>query len=113
VEEDVRGRDADRGESAFARRWVDREIERAIRIAQTEGWLDPDDDDVVDRIADLVAVHRPPPAVLRYAAEYEVRAAIDADIVAGRVQPELQPDGSFRYRNVSAPTDGVDDACGV
>jgi hypothetical protein len=99
VEEGVNDGWDDPGQSNFARRWVDREIERAMRIAQTEGWLDVDDDGIVDRLADIVTESQPPPAVLRYAEQ----ASIDAEILAGRLTPELQPDGSFRY----VETDGA------
>ena len=93
-EEGVRDGWDDTGQSNFARRWVDREIERAMRIAQTEGWLDPDDEGIVERLADIVTESQPPPAVVRYAEQ----ATVDAEILAGRLEPEFQPDGSFRYR---------------
>ena len=70
-----------------------------MRIAQTEGWLDPDDEDVVDRLADIVTASQPPPAVLRYAEQ----KTVDAEILAGRMEPVLQPDGSFRYRPIEFP----------
>jgi hypothetical protein len=101
VDEGVSDRRDDGGESAYARRWVDRQIERAMRIAQTEGWLDPDDESIVDRLADIVTERQPPPAVVRYAEQ----ATVDAGILAGNIEPEFQQDGTFRYRNIEDASD--------
>ena len=68
-----------------------------MRIAQTEGWLEPDDEGIVDRLADIATERQPPPAVVRYAEQ----ATVDAEIVAGNIEPEFQQDGTFRYRTIA------------